>query len=65
MGTWAAGSFGNLPGDYIEVEHNLSSPVAAMQEQPMPGDLKPLAINSLNAILTSSELKELWEDDQE
>ncbi len=56
---------GNLPADYIEVEHDLSSPVAALQQQPASGYLKPLAITCLNTILSSSELKELWENDEE
>ena len=56
---------GHLPGDYQEVAHNLSSPVTILQQQPIPGDLPALAINCLKSILEDSELKELWEGDEE
>lgn len=56
---------GQLPGDYEEVAHNLLSPVALLQQQPVPVDLPALAVTCLKSILADSELKELWEDDQE
>lgn len=56
---------GRVPADYEEVAHNLRIPVSLLQQQPMPAGLKPLAIIALNTILSGSELKEVWENDEE
>lgn len=56
---------GKLPGDYEEVSHNLEPAIAILKQQKMPSDLKKLAIKCLDMILSDSELKDLWEDEEE
>ena len=56
---------GVMPSDYKEVSHNLDRAVAILKEQPMPTDLKEMALHTVEMIEKDSELKELWEDDED
>lgn len=56
---------GTVPKDYGEVDHNLAPAIAKLQEEPMPGDLKTLALQAIAVIEEASELKELWEEDED
>ena len=56
---------GKIPADYEEVSHNLEPAIAILRQQKMPNDLKHLAIKCLDMIALDSELKELWEDNEE
>jgi len=55
---------GKLPADNKEVERNMSAAILPLRQERIPSDLKPLAIDCLNTILSNSELKELWEDSE-
>jgi len=56
---------GIIPNDYEEVSHNLEPVIAKLKEQPMPTDIKNLALKAVELIEKDSELKELWENDED
>lgn len=56
---------GIVPGDYEEVSHNLAPAIEKLKQQSMPEGIKNLAVKSVKTIAKESELKELWEDDEE
>ncbi|MCC6762859.1 MAG: DUF4259 domain-containing protein [Chitinophagaceae bacterium] len=51
--------------DYEQVSHNLEPAIENLKQQVMPRDLKELALASISDIEKESELKEMWEDDEE
>ena len=53
------------PKDYEEVSHNLLPAIEKLKQQKMPTHLKDLALQSVEMIAQDSELKELWEDDDD
>lgn len=56
---------GKIPLDYEEVSHNLEPVIELMKSQPIPTNIRQLALKSINGIIKHSELKDLWEGDQE
>ncbi len=56
---------GKIPADYDEVSHNLESVLGTLKQQQIPDDLRVLAIKCIDMILADSELKELWEEEEE
>lgn len=56
---------GFIPADYDQVSHNLEPAIAKLKEQPLPANLKELALRSVESIEQDSELKELWEEDED
>ena len=56
---------GFVPADYDQVSHNLGPAISKLKEQSMPSDLKRLALQSVESIEEDSELKELWEENEE
>lgn len=51
--------------DYDQVAHNLEPALEKLRYQVMPSDLRELAFATVEDIEKESELKELWEDDEE
>jgi Domain of unknown function (DUF4259) len=51
--------------DYDQVSHNLEPAIENLKQQDMPIDLIGLALTSIGDIAKESELKEMWEDDEE
>ena len=56
---------GTNPKDYDEVSHNLEPALEKLTQQEMPPRLGSLALQSVEMIEQNSELKELWEEDDE
>ncbi|SHN36826.1 DUF4259 domain-containing protein [Chitinophaga sp. CF418] len=56
---------GVIPSDYEEVRHNLEPAIAKLKERSIPADLKALALTAIEIIEKDSEIKELWEGDEE
>lgn len=56
---------GKIPPDYEEVSHNLEPAIQSLKSQPIPTNLKQLALKAISQIIEQSELKDLWEGDQE
>ena len=56
---------GIIPSNYHGVEHNLTPAIDALKELQQPNDLKFLALQAVDQIEKDSELKELWEGDEE
>ena len=58
-------STGVKPKDYKEVSHNLTPAIKKLKQRKMPIHLKNLAIQTVVMIEQNSELKELWEGDND
>ncbi|RAJ87262.1 uncharacterized protein DUF4259 [Chitinophaga dinghuensis] len=56
---------GKIPEDYHEISHNLEPILATLKGQQFPNGLRALAVRCIDMIATDSELKELWEDQEE
>ncbi|QHS59148.1 DUF4259 domain-containing protein [Chitinophaga agri] len=56
---------GKIPLDYEEVSHNLAEVIELLKSQPVPMNLRELAVIAVSGIIKQSELKELWEGDEE
>ena len=56
---------GFIPNDYDQVCHNLEPAMAVLKQQPVPNGLKQLALQVVEHIQENSELRELWEGDEE